>query len=98
MENIIGLVGEKLSGKDTVMNYLAEKYSAGSFRFSHILDAVLEDLDLPISRQNEINLGMSLRKTFGEHVLIDAMADRIKKSLASFNVVNGILAWMKWIL
>jgi len=87
---IIGLVGEKLAGKDTVMNYLADKYNAGTFRFSHILDAVLEDLDLPISRENEITLGMSIRKTFGEHVLVNALYDRVQKSLSSFNVVNGI--------
>ena len=90
MKIIIGLVGEKLAGKDTSANYLVDKYGASHFRFSHILDAVLEDLDLPLSRQNEINLGLSLRKTFGDHVLVDALEDRVKKSLSSFDVINGI--------
>jgi dephospho-CoA kinase len=28
---IIGLVGEKLAGKDTIANYLVEKYGASPF-------------------------------------------------------------------
>ncbi|MEK7161837.1 MAG: hypothetical protein AAB729_04070 [Patescibacteria group bacterium] len=61
---IVGLVGEKLAGKDTTANHLVAKYGAGHFRFTHILDAILEDLDMPISRKNEIDLGLSLRKIF----------------------------------
>lgn len=87
---IIGLVGEKLAGKDTVANYLVEKYQADHFRFTHILDAILEELNLPVSRANEINLGLSLRKIFGEHILVNALEKLAKKSWAKFVVVNGI--------
>jgi dephospho-CoA kinase len=87
---IIGLVGEKLAGKDTVAEYLAEKYNAGHFRFSHILDALLEELNLEISRKNEIALGLGLRKIFGDHVLINALEQRVKRSMAAYRVVNGI--------
>lgn len=90
MKLIIGLVGEKLAGKDTTANYLVQKYGADHFRFTHILDAVLEDLDMPISRQNEINLGLGLRKVFGEHALVNALEKRVKKSWAKLIVVNGI--------
>ncbi|MDR3642237.1 MAG: hypothetical protein P4L74_01245 [Candidatus Doudnabacteria bacterium] len=87
---IIGLVGEKLAGKDTVANYLVGKYDAGHFRFTHILDAILEDLNLEISRKNEIELGLSLRKIFGSHVLVDALEQRVKRSISGYRVVNGI--------
>jgi dephospho-CoA kinase len=87
---IIGLVGEKLAGKDTVANYLVEKHNATHFRFTHILDALLEELNLPISRKNEIDLGLGLRKIFGDHVLINSLEQRVKRSLASYRVVNGI--------
>ena len=87
---IIGLVGEKLAGKDTAANYLVQKYGADHFRFTHILDEVLEDLNLEISRKNEIDLGLSLRKIFGEHVLVNALERRLRKSWAKVNVVNGI--------
>lgn len=87
---IIGLVGEKLAGKDTISEYLVKKYRAGHFRFAHILDAILEDLDLPISRKNEIDLGLSLRKIFGPHVLVEALGHRVEKSWESNVVINGI--------
>ncbi|MBI5530345.1 MAG: AAA family ATPase [Candidatus Doudnabacteria bacterium] len=87
---IIGLVGEKLAGKDTVAEYLVSKHGAAHFRFTHILDAVLEELDMPISRTNEITLGLSLRKVFGQHVLVNALEDRVRKSWATLIVVNGI--------
>jgi dephospho-CoA kinase len=90
MSLIIGLVGEKLAGKDTVANFLVEKYSAEHFRFTHILDEILEKLNLPISRQNEIDLGLALRKVFGERVLASAVISRAKKSSASIVVINGI--------
>lgn len=87
---IIGFVGEKLAGKDTAANYLVGKYNASHFRFTHILDAILEELNLPISRKNEIDLGLNLRAVFGEHVLVNALEQRIKKSMAGFKIVNGI--------
>ncbi len=87
---IIGLVGEKLAGKDTAANYMVQKYGAEHFRFTHILDAVLEELNLPISRKNEIDLGLGLRKIFGDHVLINALEKRIKQSWTKFVIVNGI--------
>lgn len=87
---IIGLVGEKLAGKDTAANYLVQKYEAEHFRFTHILDEVLEELNLPVSRENEINLGLSLRKVFGEHILVNALEKRARKSWAKILVVNGI--------
>lgn len=87
---IIGLVGEKLAGKDTLANYLVEKYQASHFRFTHILDSVLEELNLPISRKNEIDLGLGLRKIFGEHVLVNALEKRVKEAWSKIIVVNGI--------
>lgn len=87
---IIGLVGEKLSGKDTTANYLEQKYSAEHFRFSHILDDILKILNLPLSRRNEINLGLGLRNIFGNHVLVDALHKRMESSQSNTVVVNGI--------
>ena len=87
---IIGLVGEKLAGKDTISEYLVSKHDAAHFRFTHILDAILEDLDMPLSRKNEIDLGLALRKVFGQHVLVNALEERVKKSWANLIVVNGI--------
>jgi dephospho-CoA kinase len=87
---IIGLIGEKLSGKDTVAKYLERKYEAEHIRHSQLLDEMLEILDLPKSRRNEIDLGMGLRRTFGDGILGKALAKRVGASTAPMIVINGI--------
>lgn len=83
-------MGEKLAGKDTVANFLVEKYGAYHIRFTHILDDILKLLNLPISRRNEIDLGLGLRKIFNNRVLGNAVISRAQSSAASVVVINGI--------
>jgi dephospho-CoA kinase len=90
MKQIIGLVGEKLAGKDTIANYMVEKHGADHVRFTHVLDEVLNALNLPVSRRNEIDLGLGLRKIFGDGVLGRAIINRVQKSDKDLVVVNGI--------
>jgi dephospho-CoA kinase len=54
------------------------------------LDAILEELNLPISRQNEIDLGLGLRKVFGDHILVNALEKRVRRAWTKIIVVNGI--------
>lgn len=72
------------------MDYLAFRYKADCFRFSHILDEILNILNLHVSRENEVNLGLGLRKIFGSHVLVEALHQRVLKSKNKLVVVNGI--------
>jgi dephospho-CoA kinase len=87
---IIGLVGEKLAGKDTVANFLVEKHGAHHVRFTHILDDILRLLNLPISRRNEIDLGLGLREVFGNYVLGNAVIKRAQDAKEKLVVINGI--------
>lgn len=87
---IIGLVGEKLAGKDETAKYLAKQYGAEHFRFSFLLDQILEMLNLPVSRRNEIDLGLGLRKIFGGSVLAPAIIKKANESQAKLIVINGI--------
>jgi dephospho-CoA kinase len=87
---IIGLVGEKLSGKDTLANFLVEKYGAFHIKFSTLLDEMLYILDLPLSRRNEIDLGLGLRKIFGEEVLYKALCKRSLEAKENISVINGL--------
>ncbi len=89
MALILALTGEKLSGKDTVAEYLVNKYGAFHVRHSHILDDILRLLDMPISRRNEIDLGMGLRRVFGEGVLNAGLKKRVRESKNNFIVING---------
>jgi dephospho-CoA kinase len=87
---IIGLIGERLSGKDTVAKYLEDKYKAFHIKYSYILDEILDILDQPKSRRNEIGIGMAMRSVFHEGVLNSAIKKRILNSQAKLKVINGI--------
>jgi len=87
---ILGLTGVKLGGKDTVADYLVSKHGFAHIRHSHILDEILNILDLTNSRRNEIDLGMSLRRTFGDGVLGKALAKRVLEVKKKSVVINGI--------
>ncbi len=90
MALIVGLVGERLGGKDTVAEYLTDKHQAEHIRYSHIFDDILRILDLPVSRRNEIDLGGALRAQFGTDVFTHAMRKRIKESSAPMIAMNGM--------
>ena len=87
---IIGLVGEKLSGKDTAAQYLVKQYQAYHIRYSDTLDEILKVLDLAISRRNEIDLGLALRSGFGKGVLNHSISKKVRESTTPHSVINGI--------
>lgn len=87
---VLGILGEKFAGKDAAANYLVAKHHAAHFRFSHILDDILGLLALPVSRKNEIALGLGLRQIFGGQVLGPAIIQRVQSSDKALVVVNGL--------
>ncbi|MFH1367409.1 MAG: AAA family ATPase [Patescibacteria group bacterium] len=90
---LIGLVGEKGGGKGTVADYLVSEYKAVKLRFSGVLDDLLLRLGLAISRNNEINLALSLREKFGNGVIAKALAQDFNKSGEKLGVLDGIRYW-----
>nr|AIA15945.1 Unknown Function [uncultured bacterium]AIA17983.1 Unknown Function [uncultured bacterium] len=90
MALILALTGEKLSGKDTTALYLQSRYGAFHVRHSDFLDEILRILDLSVSRRNEIDLGMALRKTFGNGVLGKALMKRVEASQSPVLAINGV--------
>lgn len=87
---IIGLIGEKGAGKGTVSDYLAEKYAAVHFGTSKILRRTLEDLHLPITRDNLIKLALVLKEGYGPSVIIDSLIQDMEKSDARIIIADGI--------
>lgn len=86
----IGLVGEPGAGKDTVKDYLADRYGAKTFGFSLILRDILDRLALPLSRANFASLAEALREIFGETILAKAFVSDAEKSTESMIVIDGI--------
>ena len=87
---IIGLIGEKLAGKDTVAEYLVKKYGAEHIRASQILDELLDVLGLSITRRNEIDAGRGMEHVFGEHIIAQTIKRRIQASKVPVIISNGL--------
>ena len=90
MDIVIGLIGQKLTGKDTVAQYLIDHHEAVSFAGGHILNDVLRILSLDVTRTNEVDLVVALRNAFGETVLNVAILKRLEKYPDHLRLINGI--------
>lgn len=90
MALILGIIGERSAGKDTLAEYLTRKHGAFAISHSKILDEILAILDLPISRRNEIDLGMALRKPFGEGIIAQALRKRVSQEKNNLIVIQSI--------
>ena len=90
MKLVLGILGEKFSGKDVATEYLAGRFDTFSIRHSYILDEILATLGLPVSRRNEIDLGMALRGPFGTSVVGRAVEKRVKESDKDLRIIQSI--------
>ena len=90
MKIIFGILGEKLAGKDTVANYLEDKYGAEHIKASQILDELLFVLSIPVTRRNEIDAGRGMESVFGSTVIGQAIVARVLKSQKHIIVINGL--------
>ncbi|MEI6378773.1 MAG: AAA family ATPase [Candidatus Falkowbacteria bacterium] len=88
---IIGLIGEKGSGKGTVSDYLIAHYGAEHFGTSQILKRTVSDLHLELTRDNFIKLALVLKEGFGASVVIDSLIHDIEdQSKADIVIADGI--------
>ena len=88
---IIGLVGEKGSGKDTFAKYLQEisDKSVAHTRFSDLLKQTLNLWDLPVTRANLQKLAQVL-ENFGTGTVAHGLEKQIQKSEADIIILDGI--------
>jgi dephospho-CoA kinase len=86
---VIGLVGETGSGKDTVANYLAEKYGVKLMRFADPLNDTLKIYFDEISKQDQQWLAMVFRERFGNDILGRALRKKIESGEGIISV-NGL--------
>jgi len=89
---IIGIVGRNGSGKDSVADYLVEKYAARKLVFSDMLREALSifvDNDM-IGRVDMAWLATEMRKRYGEGVLASGMRKRVLSSREDIVVLSGL--------
>jgi dephospho-CoA kinase len=89
-KRIIGLIGEKGSGKGTVSKYLEEKYAAKHYGTSKILKRTIDDLHLAHTRENYIKLALVLKEGYWPSVVIDALIADIENNGNGIIIADGI--------
>jgi len=87
---VVGLVGRIAAGKSIVSQHLVKKYGASYFMFSQILLDVLGRLGVPPTRENLQGLGVALRNTLGEDVIVNALKHELQEKDPEIAVVDGI--------
>lgn len=86
---IIGLVGETGSGKDTVANYLQEKYGVKLMRFADPIKEVLGILFEKFSKEDQQWLYIKLKERFGGAVLCNALRKNVENA-TGIVMLNGM--------
>lgn len=91
MKQIIGIVGEIGSGKDTFCNFVKENYKNVYFlRFSDGLTEALKVFFDEIKREDQQWLSSLLRERFGGDILVKAMVKKINKIDDGIIILNGV--------
>lgn len=75
---VIGLAGQRLCGKNLFAYYLRRKYGFSILDFTtNILAPILRKEGKPVTRDNLVNLAMSLRKKYGIDFLVKKLCERM---------------------
>jgi len=86
---VIGLVGETGSGKDTIANYLQEKYGVWLMRFADPLKDTLKIYFDQFSKDDQQWLAMAFRKRFGNDILGRALKQKVENAEGLISI-NGL--------
>ncbi len=89
---VIGLVGATGSGKDTVAEYLKEKYGVKLMRFADPLKETLAIYFDKFSKEDQQWLAVEFRNRFGDDILSRALRKRIDDGVGTL-AINGIRFW-----
>ncbi len=93
MTLVIGLVGEKGSGKQTFVNFVKELFPSSSIRqvrFSDILAQTLMLWDIPQTRPNLQKLAIIMNDAFGATALASAAKFSMEDDPSDIIILDGI--------
>ncbi len=94
MRRVLGLVGEPGSGKDTFCDYLnRNRKDVFILRFSQPLTEALRIFFDQVKREDQQWLVIALRKRFGNNILGEAVAKKIKNIKKGLIILNGVRMW-----
>jgi len=87
---ILGFVGEMVSGKGTIAEYLQKNHGGSTHRFSTMLRDIADRLYLKKSRLNLQKLSQILRENFSQDIMARVMAEDVKNDTNKVVIVEGI--------
>ncbi|WP_413854178.1 AAA family ATPase [Candidatus Ruminimicrobium bovinum] len=76
---IIGLTGSYCSGKDTVADYIVNKYNFKHFSLSDEIRLLMKQANIEPTRENLISFGTNLRQTQGNDVLAKSVIKKFEQ-------------------
>ena len=88
-KKIIGIIGEQASGKGAAADIIRNKYGGSRLTFSNILRRTLDSLHQEPSRDNLINLALTLKEGFGNSILTNAMIKDVELEDTDLVIVDG---------
>lgn len=94
---MIGLVGEKGSGKETFFKFLKKltpQRKIVQLRFSDILAETLDLWDIPNTRSNLQQLAIIMNTGYGRGTLTHTMSKRIQNQKADIILIDGV-RWLE---
>jgi len=76
---VVVIVGLARSGKDTVADYIAQKYGYAKYTFSDVLKEMLEEKGIPPKKKKMIELGDMLRGQSGMDIVARLLDKKIRE-------------------
>ena len=90
---LVGLLGEKRSGKGTFVNFLMQRVkpkSVGRVRSVDVLYETLKIWGIDATRMNLIKLAVAMDSAYGKGTLTEAVRQRIAKDNSDIVIFDGV--------
>lgn len=85
---ILGFTGSYCCGKDTVANYIVDKYGFAHFSLSDIIREEMKKANVDTTRENLIVFGTRLRQENGNGVLADLAIKKIQDGAYNYCITS----------
>ncbi len=94
MKKVIGAIGKNGTGKDTVLDMIADSYSVPRISMGDIVRNIAEEKGIEPTRGNLNGISKEYFGKFGNDYFIKIVCDRIDSSDAPLTVVTGIRTYL----
>lgn len=93
-QKVIGAVGKNGSGKDTVLDIIAERYGLPSISMGDMVREIAKKSRIEPTRGNLNEVSRSHFERYGRDFFIKMVIDKIESSGAPFTVVTGVRTYI----